>query len=232
MELEPTPQLSEDEIAAMALKLFPPLATLPAQTQQLLWKQCLPARWKAGHMIMKRGQECPFVALVLDGVMRVFKVGDNGREMTLYRAGKGETCLISIACRLTGEDFPASAVVEEDCFLLLLPPQLYDQVLEPHLDWKDFLLTSLYRRLSQALTALEAVAFERVDKRLAQQLLALTGGKRSTVYMTHEKMGVELGTAREVVSRTLKDLEHTGAVSLSRGRIRILEPELLRQMAQ
>lgn len=220
------------DIADAALKLFPPLATLPPERQQQLWKECLPARWKAGHMIMKKGQECPFVALVLSGVMRVYKLGDNGREMTLYRAGKGETCLISIACRLTGEDFPASAIVEEDAFLLLLPPQVYEQVLDPHLDWKDFLLTSLYRRLSQALTALEAVAFERVDKRLAQQLLAISGGKRSTIYMTHEKLGVELGTAREVVSRTLKELEHTGAVALSRGRIRVIEPELLRQMTR
>lgn len=231
MSVQEVPQYNISEISDAALQLFPPLHTLTPQQQQQLWTECIPARWKAGHMIMKKGQECPFVALVLEGVMRVYKLGDNGREMTLYRAGKGETCLISIACRLTGEDFPASAMVEEDAFILLLPPQLYEQVLEPNPAWKDFLLVSLYRRLSQALTALEAVAFERVDKRLAQQLLTLSGGKRSTVYMTHEKLGVELGTAREVVSRTLKELEHTGAVSLSRGRIRVMEPELLRQMA-
>lgn len=213
------------------LQLFPAIATLPQQAQDALWSGAIPAHWKAGHPIMRKGQECPFVVLVLSGMMRVYKLGENGREMTLYRAGAGDTCLISIACRLTGDDFPAAAVVEEDAHLLMLPNTLYEETLEQHPDWKDFLLVNLYHRLSQALSALEAVAFERVDRRLAQMLLTLCEGKRSTIYLTHEKLGAELGTAREVVSRTLKDLERMGAVSLSRGRIRVLEPELLRQLA-
>jgi len=170
------------------------------------------------------------VPLVLSGQLRVFKLAPNGREMTLFRTGPGETCLVSVACQISGDDFPALAQVETVARLFMIPIVLYEQLLAHKEFWKDFLILTLYRRLSETLSVLEAVAFERTDRRLVTWLLAKTGGGKGQIRTTHETISVELGTAREVVTRLLGDMRQKGLITLGRGRIIILKPDLLAEL--
>ena len=65
------------------------------------------------QMLMQQNQQCQYIPFVISGLLRVYKLSPNGREMTLYRIGPGDTCLLSIACQIKGEDFPALAQIEE-----------------------------------------------------------------------------------------------------------------------
>jgi CRP/FNR family transcriptional regulator len=212
-------------------RLFPVLLQLRDQDRRSILESGQIVDVPAGQMLMQQNQQCQFIPLVLSGQLRVFKLSPAGREMTLFRTGPGDTCLLSIACQLKGEEFPALAQVEEDARLFMLPVSVYHAILSPQPVWKDFLIVTLYGHLAAALTTLEAVAFDRTDRRLAGWLVAQMPAQGHTIRCTHEAIAVELGTAREVVSRLLGELKNQGAVSLGRGRIEILRPALLRQIS-
>lgn len=214
------------------LHLFPVLKNLkPAELDALL-SIGQPLDLPAGQMLMQQNTQCQHVPLVLSGQLRVFKLAPNGREMTLFRTGPGETCLVSVACRISGDDFPALAQVETDTKLFMIPVKLYEQLLSHQEFWKDFLILTLYRRLSETLSVLEAVAFERTDRRLVNWLLTKSESSKGSIKTTHETIAVELGTAREVVSRLLGDMRQKGLISMSRGRISILKPQQLSQLVE
>lgn len=210
--------------------LFPVLKKLPPSelSQLLSGSQLLDL--PAGQMLMQQNRQCQHVPLVLSGRLRVFKLAPNGREMTLYRTGPGETCLASVACRISGDDFPALAQVETDTKLFMIPIVLYDQLLAHREYWKDYLILTLYERLSETLAVLEAVAFERTDRRLVGWLLAKAKSGKNTIRTTHETVAVELGTAREVVSRLLGDMRQKGLIDMSRGQITIIKPDQLARL--
>lgn len=212
--------------------LFNVLATLPAADRSRIYGAGQIVELPEDQMLMQQSQQCQFIPFVLSGLLRIFKLSPNGREMTLYRIGPGETCLVSIACQLRGEDFPALAQIQETAQLFMLPAAVYHEVLDRQLTWKDFLITSIYSHLTETLQTLEAVAFDRTDRRLVQYLLEQTHGKAGSIRTTHEAVAVELGTAREVVSRLLGELKNQGAVNLGRGRIDIVQPAILRRIIQ
>jgi len=212
--------------------LFPVLKQIPEADRQTIFS--------AGHMVvlpneqmlMKQNQECQFIPMVISGKLRIYKLSPNGREMTLYRIGAGETCLISIACQIKGDDFPAMAQVEGKTQLFMVPSIVCHNVLAKNLAWKDFIITSLYGHLTEVMETLEAVAFDRTDHRLILWLLGKTNDKNTAILCTHEEIAVELGTAREVVSRLLADLKNKGILSLGRGKIKVIDPAQLKSLAE
>jgi len=223
--------LSKDQIQRLD-RHFPVLTKLNTKDRDILFSAGQIVELPEEQMLMQQSQQCQFVPFVLSGVLRIYKLSPNGREMTLYRTLTGETCLASIACQLTGDEFPAMAQVEETAELFMVPSKVYHEVLDKQLAWKDFLINSMYSHLIETMQTLEAVAFDRTDNRLVHWLLEQTHDKPGTIRYTHEAIAVELGTAREVVSRLLGELKAAGAVQLGRGRIEVVSPALLRQMIE
>jgi CRP/FNR family transcriptional regulator len=215
------------------LSLFPVLKTLDHNALQELIREGSLVKRTAGTILMRKGEPCPHVPLVLSGVLRVYKLSPGGREMTLYRAAPGDTCLVSVACKLTGEDFPAIAQVEEDAELFFIPGGVFQKYLDTHLPWKDFVILTLYKRLAESLQVLESVTFDRVDRRLAAWLVNHSEEEKSaTLHVTHEQIAVELGSAREVISRMLGEMRHQGWLELGRKRIKIIDKKALEELAE
>ncbi len=212
--------------------LFPVFKQLSEMDRQKLFSAGQVVVLPDDQMLMQQNQNCQFIPMVMSGRLRIFKLSPNGREMTLYRIGSGETCLISIACQIEGEDYPAMAQVEEKATLYMLPAVVCHSILDHNIAWKDFLISSLYGHLLEVMKTLEAVAFERIDRRLILWLLEKTEGKTGTIKCTHESIAVELGTAREVVSRLLGELKKDGLVKLGRGKIEIENPARLKFLTE
>ena len=212
--------------------LFPVLKEISETDRQTIFSAGHIVALPNEQMLMKQNQECQFIPMVISGRLRIYKLSPNGREMTLYRIGPGETCLISIACQIKGDDFPAMAQVEGKTQLFMVPSIVCHSVLAKNLAWKDFIITSLYGHLTEVMETLEAVAFDRTDHRLVLWLLEKTKDKTTSILCTHEEIAVELGTAREVVSRLLADLKNKGILTLGRGKIKIIDLEQLKNLAE
>ena len=176
----------------------------------------------AGAPIAWQGDACDQLAIVLAGTVRVYKVGESGREITLYRIEETESCVLTASCILSRTQFPALAVAETDVEAVLIPAYVLRDWVARYEPWRDYVFDMMSQRLADVIATVEEVAFRRMDARIAEFLAGL-GENGATIPITHQEIASELGTAREVVSRILKDLERGGLIALSRGAVTLLD---------
>ncbi len=208
---------------------FPSLNQAPAPFLQQILQQAQRHRFAAGEWLVQEGTDCGALALILSGRVRVFKMAENGRAITLYRIGPGESCVLNTACVLGGGRFPAWAQVEENGEALLVPAPLARQWLEEEPAWRDYLFQLYSQRLMDVVLLVEEVAFRKMDQRLAGLLLEKAKGEQ--VEATHQALADELGTAREVVSRLMHNFTEHGWLHTRRGTITLSNIPALRQYA-
>ena len=207
--------------ASEFMKVFPAFRNGPeGLLKELLTvsrRQIVPA----GTQIYREGDACSAIAFVLSGDIRVYKIGQTGREITLYEIGPGETCILNASCILSGQTYPANAVTLSDTGLLLVPSAEFRRFISEHEMLREFVFTLLSRRLSGVMELVEEVAFGHMDERLMDYLVEKSADNR--LETTHQKIANDLGTSREVVSRLLKDLERRGRVQLSRNAVVLVD---------
>lgn len=174
-------------------------------------------RFEPGKVLFRAGDPCQGLPLVLNGSVKVQMTGLSGNSIVLYRMGADDICTLSIGCLMTGDGFRAEAVVEEDAEIFMVPRGLFDRLMDQSVDFRLGIMESYGRRLNDLMLLVEEVAFRRMDERLLDWLAARSGHRSITI--THQELAVELGTAREVVSRLLKELERKGWLRLARGKI-------------
>lgn len=176
------------------------------------------------------GTPCEAYLIVLDGTIRVQLVAESGREIVLYRVASGESCVLTTSCLLKHEPYSAEACCETEVTAVAIPAPLFTTLLGRSETFRSAVLDSYATRVTDLIMTFEELAFRRLDHRLAEVLVARARGDE--ISATHHDLAAELGSAREVVSRTLKTFEQQGLVSLGRGIIRITAPERLRQVAR
>lgn len=186
------------------------------------------ARLPSKYRFMEEGSECSGLALIRRGKVRVYKLGENGREITLYRLGSGESCVLTASCIMSNTRFPALATTESEVDALLIPTSIVHEWVDRHKVWRQFIFDLVSQRLVDVITVIEEVAFKRMDSRLAAYLLDQSRNSDSPLHVTHQTIATELGTAREVISRLLKELELGGAISLARGTISVIDRSMLK----
>ena len=220
IDKERTVSLPSPEILAT----FPCFADLKAEFE----KEDAPlvASLPKGATIFTEGDPCTRLAFLLSGSVRVFKMAESGREMTLYRIQSGESCILSISSLLSNNPRSAIAVVEEDSQAVIVSERMFLNWMKDSPCIQKFVFELLARSLSSILTIVEEVAFRRVDERIIRYLLE-HAGSGAEVSSTHQVIATEIGTSREVVSRTLKELEIQGLLHLKRGVVELAQKDLL-----
>jgi CRP/FNR family transcriptional regulator len=198
------------------------------------WREVLAAsrivRLPAGTSVFRDGDSCRSYMLVLSGSMRIQKVSESGREIVLYRVEAGQGCVLTTSCLLAGRNYPAEGVTETEVTAVTIPLDRFEQGLAQSPGFRRFIFSTYTRRLTDLIMLIEEVAFGRIDVRLAHYLLRHAGGDGSLT-VTHQELAVELGSAREVISRQLKEFERRGWVRLGRGRIVLLDRGALRRLS-
>jgi CRP/FNR family transcriptional regulator len=211
------------------VETFPFFSTLPARSRDTILSHAVSKRLSHKQMLASGGAECAFLPFVLEGTLRIYKASEAGREITLYRIERGESCILSATCILNGGGFPAIAEAEGDTEVVLLPARLFARLVEDNAQWRRFIFDLYAKRLVNVLTLVDEVAFHHMDSRLAAYLVRQAGQRQKVVTTTHGEIAAELGTSREVVTRILSDFEGDGLIATSRGRIRIRRPDALRE---
>ena len=198
-----------------------PYLTDPKLLDRLLEKGQF-STFEPGKTLMEPGQFVKAVPLVLDGSIKIMRVDEEGKELFLYYLEKGETCALSLTCCSAARPSQIKAVVEEQVSLLFIPIQIHEQLVDEFKQWKDFVSTTYQHRFQEMLTVLDAVAFKRMDERLMNYIVTkMKQLKSNELHTTHQEIANELGTAREVISRLLKQLEKKKWIELGRNVIYI-----------
>ncbi len=185
----------------------------------------------AGTEIFAPGQTADNLWLLLDGTVKVQQKSDTGREVFLYRVHAGESCVLTTACMLAFEDYSAQGTSETDVKAVAIPRKTFDGLVSKSPIFREFVFTAYSRRITDLFTLIDDIVFQRMDVRLASRLLELAGDS-DLVRATHAVLGTELGTAREVVSRTLSEFQRRGWVEQSRGEVRIIGREGLERLVK
>lgn len=181
--------------------------------------------FSADTVLIDENDYIKFVPIVLNGSLKVFKLDDDGREMLLYYIKPGESCVMSFLGATCNGTSKIKAVVEEEAEVLILPVHKATELIRENSQWIQFIFELYNRRFEELLSVVNAIAFQKVDVRLYELLKTkVTMLKTDELNMTHQQIAAELGTAREVVSRLLKQLERDKKISLGRNKIKILTP--------
>ena len=214
-------ELSEDYPFLKALDE----ATLLQMSQHLTSRKVV-----AGDVLINGDQACWGFSFLLSGTLRVYRINEEGREVTLYRLRKGDSCFMTVVCALAHMATNAYVSAEQDAELLILPMPTFEKYLVNHPAYLQYLFQNLYGKFMSVVTTLEKVTFDSIETRVIDYMV--DNGHRSTgqvtLYRTHEQIAFDIGSSREVVSRALKSLERKKLVKLERGKIIILNIELLR----
>jgi CRP/FNR family transcriptional regulator len=184
----------------------------------------------ANTTLFHQGDMCGNYVLVQTGSVKVFTRAENGREIVLYRVGSGESCTLTTTCLFTNNKYPAEGVTETEVEALVINKKDFDRGLAQSEDFRRMVFDGYSQRLTDIITLVEAVSFGRIDARLAKLLLQHAVGEM-TVHATHQDLAAELGSAREVISRQLKEFERRGWVKLQRGSIELVQTREIEQLA-
>lgn len=200
------------------LAQFPELARLQDERWHTASAQAVPLTLPAGVPVFREGDACNNFLLVLDGSVRVQKLSEGGREIVLYRVSEGQSCILTTACLLGGQRYNAEAYSENEVRAVAIPYAAFQQAMHGSQGFREFVFSAYAQRMTELLMLIDAITFGRIEPRLANHLLQLSDDQ-GVVRTTHQELARELGSAREVISRMLKDFERRSLVQLNRGAI-------------
>lgn len=210
---------------------FPGLSKLDEPIRATLVERSQIVDLPAGTVIFGPGKAPESLLLLLDGTVRVQQVAENGREIVLYRVQAGESCVLTTACLLAYEDYSAEGLAETAIRAVAIPRTVFEDLIAQSSLFRRFVFTAYSKRITDLFLVIEEVAFKRLDIRLAQKLLEL-GRDTGHIHLTHHQLAVELGSAREVISRQLHEFQRRGWVSAARGDVRLTDIPALDDFSQ
>lgn len=212
------------------LAAFPELAALDDPVARQVLAAAPLVELPPGETLFRAGDACRHYVMVLSGSIRVHKVSESGREIVLYRVERGQTCVLTTSCLFAAAPYSAEGITETPVRAALLSRERFNQAVAGSAGFRRFVFAAFGERIEGLMELIDAIAFGRVDERLAARLLAFAD-TAAVISLTHQQLATELGTAREVVSRLLKEFERRGWVALMRGEIAIRDRVALKRLA-
>ena len=203
------------------LDLFPLFKRASPEAVAALLAEGSQVWFQAGTLVQIEGRECEYLDFMLAGEKRVYKASDTGREITLYEVGPGEICILNASCILATTTSPVYAQAISAVEMLRLPAASFRQLIAAYEDVRSYLFLEINRTFSDIIGLLQEVVFLKLDERLADYLVEKA--ENNQLATTHQRIADDLGTAREVVSRLLKEFERQGRIVLSRNLIRLTD---------
>ena len=210
---------------------FEGLKRLPEDIRADLMNGSQIVKVPAGTQVFAPGQSADNLMLLLEGSVRVQQRSETGREVFLYRVHAGESCVLTTACMLAFEEYSADGIAESEVTAVVIPRTTFDDLVARSRIFREFVFAAYSRRITDLFTLIDDIVFQKMDVRLASRLLELADVS-GTVHATHAFLASELGTAREVISRTLAEFQRRGWIEQSRGRVDLVGREGLTRLVR
>ena len=176
-----------------------------------------------GDVILRENSYINSIPIVTSGSIRVMRTDEDGREILLYYISSGESCIMSFLGGLHQDTSKIKAVAEENTEILFIPIDKVTELIKEYPEWLNYIFRLYHKRFEELLEVVNEVAFKKMDERILsfiKKKCELT--KNNELHLTHEQIANELGTARVVVSRLLKQMEDEGLVTLGRNKITLV----------
>ena len=212
---------------------FPIWSKLTDDQRQRISQRVVRHEVKKGTLLHDGSNECTGLLLVRAGQLRAYILSDEGREITIYRLFDRDMCLFSASCIMRSIQFDITVEAEKDTELWLIPPDVYQAVMNESAAVANYTNEVMATRFSEVMWLMEQIMWKSLDKRLASFLAeesAIEGSE--TLKLTHETIAKHLGSHREVITRMLRYFQSEGWVKVSRGTVEILDMDALEGLSE
>lgn len=208
---------------------FPEFIKCGESAMDSLMESAALANLATGQQVFALGSRCENYLLLLKGAVNTQLLSENGRELLLYQVFPGDSCVLTTSCLLSGDVYPAEAFAQEETSAFAISSHGFYRCMERSAFFREFVFKNFSARLTNVIGKLGEVVFSGIDTRLSKELL---NADKEVVKITHQELAAKLGSAREVVSRHLKQFEAKGWVSLNRGTVTIIDAVALKKLTE
>lgn len=201
---------------------------LNQEQKEMILQESRTVLYETGYHVYSSIRECLGAILILEGTLRTYLLSDDGKEVTMYRLSQGDTCVLSASCVISAITFDVEIEAQTECRALLIPARVLTGLTRENVYVENYIYKEAAKRFSDVVEALQQLMFLSLSQRIASFLLDESAKNKSlSITMTHEEIARVIGSAREAVSRSLKQMVKKGYISLNRGEIRIEKKEEL-----
>jgi CRP/FNR family transcriptional regulator len=212
------------------LRTNPYFSTLPEAVLQELAVETQLRAYDKDEVILWEGEPCAGVFIIQEGGVKLSKLSQSGREMIFRTLSRGAT--FNEVPVFDEGPHAVNATALEGCQVWVVSPTLIRELLSRYPQMGRAVILNLAKNLRRFVELINNLSLYQVTQRLARYLMDLDGdpvsGKRITK-VTQVQLAAQLGTVREVLARALRDLERTGAIRVSRGKIEVLDEAILQR---
>ena len=198
---------------------------LTPDEQELLDNSMQRISCRKGQVVHRHGDACVGLIFVRRGRLAFSILSEEGREITVFRTERGETCILSAACVLQSLEFESQITAEVNSDISILPAPTLSRLMNANHDVERLVYKQAVGQYSSVLRTMQQIIFLSLEKRLATFLLERR--KSDSFSATHEQIARYIGSSREVVTRMLNQFSSRGIVSLGRGTVTVLNPDAL-----
>lgn len=210
-------------------KLFPFWPDLTDVQKEFIENAAYVENYNKGMLMHRTDGSCKGLMTVLSGQLRTYILSEEGREVTLFRVNEEEVCVLSASCLMDTITFDVLIEATEDTEVLVIPATILNQIAQKNPYVELFLYKSATEKFSDVMWTMQQILFLKIDQRVALFLWDEMVQKNSTTLsVTHDEIARYIGSAREVVTKVLKYMVKEGALELKRGKIIVLDKEMLR----
>lgn len=203
-------------------RAYPPLAAIEHPDWPGIIDRAQPMHLDPRTLLLTAESQCHSFVLLLEGTVRVYQLAEDGREITLYRLTPGDLCVMSLASLIHERPFRGFAQADTPIEALIVSANDFHHAMGISAVFRRWVLGSLTNSFCEMLDTFHDAVFDRLEMRLACLLGRLfEASPDGVLHLTHQQLAHELGTTREVISRSLKRFEHRGCIRLARGQIRL-----------
>jgi CRP/FNR family transcriptional regulator len=190
---------------------------------EMLTRNASLKEFNEGDSLMSTGQYMRFTMLVVDGLVKLYREGEDGSEFFMYYIHPGSACALSMICSTKQQTSEIKASAVDKTTVLAVPTTLMDELMKTYKTWYYFVLETYRTRFEELLVVIDHISFKAMDERLEFYLKKQHLDLNTRILMlTHSQIANDLNSSREVISRLLKKMEQQKKVILHRSYIEYL----------
>ncbi|NLO46853.1 MAG: Crp/Fnr family transcriptional regulator [Clostridiales bacterium] len=204
---------------------------LTLQQKEVLLAKSKLVSFTAGEHVHGGDTDCLGVLLVISGLLRSYLLSEDGKEATIYHLKPNDACLLSASCILEAVTFEVHIDAEEDTQAVLIPSDIFSELSDSNIHVENYSYKKITERFGDVISAMERMLFMSLEQRIAAFFIdEISRNNSSYIHLTHEQIARAIGSAREAVSRILKQMSMAGTIELFRGGLRVINKAFLYQL--
>jgi len=211
---------------------FPKLTDISEDLYKTAISSLMLKEYPAGYTILELGAACSHFAYLISGSLDIKVVSKSGREQTIVNISKDDFCVLNTICIISGGEYPAKASTTSYSEILFIEETMFELLLHESRLFRKFIFKGINVQLAEIFNQYQQLLLPNISERLAAYLVIHSKNGTKPIHITQKELANNLGTVREVVSRHMSFFKKNAWLDYSRGRIDLVNHEILAQLGE